>query len=407
MISWWTKPVRMALKIMILFLDYIIPKSRQILFSASEGLSYGDNSRYLYEYMRSNTSERLIWWFRDKRLVQWAKENGISAVFAWSIRGIWMALRSGVWVTTHSPMLPVWADNRRFLIQLWHGVGPKQVPGRMEMPRVAKSLSRYEKYDLVTIPSCAVAPEWGTIIPVRSGALVLDGYPRHDAILQADPQAARERVVEIVGRFPRWVLLYAPTWREHGMEHDLDWDGLEPLLEKHNGVLLVRSHPLYSGWLPSHKSTRVVLFNSDVMPDIYEVLAGIDVLVTDYSSLSIDYFVLKKPIVFYVPDFEQYDQIRGIHWEFPDGFPGDVATTPEELLHVLEHVLTQGELTEAGRRRQEQLFEKYFALPPGGACERLTARIVAMMDIRWPRPMSKEGTREGKLGSKVGTKLDS
>ncbi|WPD19674.1 CDP-glycerol glycerophosphotransferase family protein [Thermaerobacter composti] len=375
-------------EVVLVWADALVPKRRQILFSSGNGRMYADNARYLFEYMARHTRERLVWWFHDPRLVAWARQRGVQAVFARSLAGLWTALRSGVWVMDHGPILPAWHPRRRVTVQLWHGVGPKREPARTAPIRVVrKQREFFSKYDLFTTTSYEVAPEWGTRIPLKPGALVLDGYPRHDAILRDDRERARERIARVLGRpgLPARILLYAPTWREQGAEAEPDWTRLEELVEKSDTLVLLRTHPLYSRWQPSRLDRRFVRFNGDVAPDIYEYLAGVDVLVTDYSSLCVDFLVLRRPIVFYVPDLEEYDRVRGIHWRYPDDFPGDVAASMDELVPVLEHVLTRGRLTEAGARRQAVLYDRYFALPPGRACERLTARIEELMDRRWPR----------------------
>lgn len=371
------------------WVDALVPKKRTIIFFAGDGKYYGDNPRYLYEYMRDNTNERLIWWFRDRATVKWANEHGVPAVLGPSMKGLWTALRSGVWVTDHGPPLPSWAEKKRIVVQLWHGVGPKQVPGKTESAAVAERLRTYfSKYDLVTVPSREVAPEWGTSITVKQGALVYDGYPRHDAILRCDRNDARQRLRKLLGneQLPKWVILYAPTWREQGGEVEPQWDQLESLLIEKDAMVLIRSHPLYSRWRSNYSSNRILQFNSDVAPDIYEYLSGIDLLITDYSSLSIDYLVLRRPIIFYMPDFDKYNRVRGIHWSLPDEFPGDVALTEDEFGRLLKYVLTHGKLTEAGRRRQNSLFRRYFEREPGRASERLAARIRKMMDQAWPDP---------------------
>ena len=374
---------------LLLLVDALVPKKRQVLFSASNGWTYSDNARYLYEYMAAHTRERLIWWFHDPHWVRWARQRGMEAVFARSLAGLWTALRSGVWVMDHGPLLPVWDARRRITVQLWHGVGPKREPARTAPRRVVeKQRQFFSRYDLFTTPSREVAPEWGTSIPLKPGALVLDGYPRHDVLLRDDREAARRRIAGALGRppeaLPARVLLYAPTWREQGVEAEPDWTRLEGLLEEADALVLLRTHPLYSRWRPHRVGERLVPFGRDVAPDIYEHLAGVDVLLTDYSSLAVDVLVLRRPIVFYVPDLEAYDAARGVHWRFPDEFPGDVATDMDELATVLGHVLRTGRLTEAGARRQENLFPRYFAQPPGQACARLTARIEELMNRRWP-----------------------
>ena len=60
-----------------------------------------------------------------------------------------------------------------------------------------------------------------------------------------------------------------------------------------------------------------------------------DVLVTDYSSCFYDYLLLKKPVVFFVPDKTAYSLIRGVQRSIDEMAPGVVCDTFDEFLDVL------------------------------------------------------------------------
>ena len=59
-------------------------------------------------------------------------------------------------------------------------------------------------------------------------------------------------------------------------------------------------------------------------------------LVTDYSSVMFDYAVLERPMVFFVPDLEQYrDSLRGFYFDFEASAPGPLVRTTAELVGAL------------------------------------------------------------------------
>ena len=67
--------------------------------------------------------------------------------------------------------------------------------------------------------------------------------------------------------------------------------------------------------------------------EMEDLLATADVLVTDYSSVMFDFAVLERPMVFLVPDLEQYrDTLRGFYFDFEAEAPGPLVTTTAELV---------------------------------------------------------------------------
>ena len=73
--------------------------------------------------------------------------------------------------------------------------------------------------------------------------------------------------------------------------------------------------------------------------DINELYAISDVLITDYSSVFFDFAILRRPILFYMYDLEEYkENIRGFYLDVPTDLPGEVITEEDELIHRLENL---------------------------------------------------------------------
>src|SRR5690606_11730003 len=104
-------------------------------------------------------------------------------------------------------------------------------------------------------------------------------------------------------------VLYAPTWRDGAPDPAVptaeEWVRIIALLEQHDAVLFIRSHPLGEGaYHPPLPSSRVRMLGSGVLADVTPALPAVDVLVTDYSSLAYDVGLLAMPVVFLAPDAE-------------------------------------------------------------------------------------------------------
>lgn len=173
---------------------------------------------------------------------------------------------------------------------------------------------------------------------VFTGAIIEEGYPRSDSMFRTDAgafarQALRSRGVETEGKK---VLLYAPTWRgESFYKPSADASRLKATLTA------LRSNPAFDGWVILLKAHQVIfdqlvedpefsdfLIHNDVPAN--EAIAITDLLVTDYSSIFVDFLATGRPVAFHVPDSDSYASDRGVYLE-ASALPGPVSRTVEEL----------------------------------------------------------------------------
>ena len=126
----------------------------------------------------------------------------------------------------------------------------------------------------------------------------MTGEPRVDVLSQGSADArraeARARIDAAAGPLDpaSRLVLYAPTWRDGEPDPAVptagEWRAILDVLDRHDAVLLVRSHPLGAGdYRPPIVTERVRSLGSDVVADVTPLLPGLDALVTDYSSLDL------------------------------------------------------------------------------------------------------------------------
>ena len=72
--------------------------------------------------------------------------------------------------------------------------------------------------------------------------------------------------------------------------------------------------------------------------DMYEILAGCDAFMTDYSSAAFDAAVMEIPIFLYCDDYDTYEQERGkLLWDLnSDALPFILTTNNLELQNKVE-----------------------------------------------------------------------
>ena len=95
--------------------------------------------------------------------------------------------------------------------------------------------------------------------------------------------------------------------------------------------LIVRLHPIIRGKVKLPHGVH----NGGAGFQMQDLLAAADVLITDYSSVMFDYAVLQRPMIFYVPDLEQYrDHLRGFYFDFEQEAPGPLVRTTAEVIDL-------------------------------------------------------------------------
>ena len=62
-------------------------------------------------------------------------------------------------------------------------------------------------------------------------------------------------------------------------------------------------------------------------------------MVTDYSSVMFDYSVTGRPMIFFVPDMDDYrDSLRGVYFDLSEVAPGPVLATQEEVVDAIRTI---------------------------------------------------------------------
>ncbi|HOC14640.1 MAG TPA: CDP-glycerol glycerophosphotransferase family protein, partial [Propionicimonas sp.] len=148
-------------------------------------------------------------------------------------------------------------------------------------------------------------------------------------------------------------------------------------------VLLIRPHPLGVGdYTFGHD--RVRLITPAEQPESMPLLWGLDALVTDYSSILVDYAVTGRPILLLAPDLEHYRATRGLYVDYDWLSGGAWSTDWDQVLDRLESVLTLPEAAMVTSAHSRQLAEVFHEWTDGGSAARV-ADAVAKLAGTTPR----------------------
>lgn len=386
-----------------LILSWFVPRHRQLWVFGS-GIGFGEGAlEVARELLRQQPDARIVWLAGDEAEVEAARAEGFESVLRRGPRGFWVTLRAGQVVVTHGL-----GDANRFgvqgafVVQLWHGAPLKRlhldspVTTAVRGPAPVRALLRRmylagaREIDLFVAGSVTAADRLRSAFRTAPGKVRVLGDPRDDALAQqasdaSAAQAARAEVLIALGEQAAHIgaetglLLYAPTWRDGeadpAVPSEAEAAHLRDMLERRDAVLVVRSHPLGSGAYESLLSDRIVMLGADRVRDITPLLGGFDAVITDYSSIALDYSLMGRPIVWFATDLERYTSTRGLYEPLEVTASGRCERTWEQVIHRLDELYTNAFALREACSAARALAERFHAFPEGGAPARVLAEI--------------------------------
>ena len=194
------------------------------------------------------------------------------------------------------------------------------------------------------------------------------GSPRDDVLLSPRAGALRSAVRHDLG-IPddATVVLYAPTWRDDVLDAEgrrdyslhVDLEALTRGLGDDH-VVLLRLHYLVSDQLRRRRPEVLDLpglRDVSAYPEAADLFLAADALVTDYSSVMVDFAVTGRPMVFHAPDLADFQgRLRGFYIDYPAEVPGPIVATTEDLVTELRAL---GTVAGGGTRVPEACVERY------------------------------------------------
>lgn len=248
-------------------------------------------------------------------------------------------------------------------LNTWHGVPLKTLGidiknGQMDHRNAARNLLHATHVSMPNEHTSRVLLERYGVEGLFTGLSAHVGYPRIDNVIAPRPEISRDIRQRLgLGSSDR-VLLYAPTWRGDLKNAKLDEariiSDLARLAETGHKVLF-RGHTMVEKLL-AVSELQTSLVPADI--DTNDLLAIVDVLVTDYSSIFFDFIPTGKPIFYYAYDLEEYKNERGMYFELED-MPGEVCATIEELAECLDSLETSNLSERADYVRARETFCAY------------------------------------------------
>lgn len=264
------------------------------------------------------------------------------------------------------------------IIQLWHGIPLKRI-GRLfsgephwqfETPRYAATVCSSPSDQKIMAAAFA---------PVPHDSVWMAGLPRNDILLKEEsslPADYRGQLQRLRRQLDgRRFVLYAPTWRaaDKGIYafSDADLAAIRSLCRKHNAALGIRAHANRridedAGGAKDHS----IFFVNDY-PDVNVLLRVTDVLITDYSSIYIDFLLTGRPILPFTYDIDSYVNERGFLYDLEEALPAAWFRSADELVTRLDAALSGAGLQSDRYESAKRLFHVHGDRPSADVANRI------------------------------------
>lgn len=328
-----------------------------IIFNSTVNRYYNFNSKYLFEYFIENLSDKYQCKFiiDDPALfITLTEEMGDYFITSKKIKDIIYILKAKTWITStiDVPIISLCKNKNRIVFHLGHGVPLKNIILAERKIPVLRKINRIIRTRIFTHVIC-YSDEFSGVMrnafKNKNIRYIPLGQPRNDYIINNKNNLKKE-IHNKIQRLPKYenTILYAPTWRSYHNIKFFPFDDLLPeelnsLLVKSKTILFLRNHPYYGYEIDSKylEQSNIFWFNSDKFMDITRYLGYFDKLITDYSSIYLDYICLNRAIGFIPYDIEKYISKVGFSYDYNRLLCGDKILDKEDFFSFINQNIDQ------------------------------------------------------------------
>lgn len=285
------------------------------------------------------------------------KENKFKLLF---ITPIYLATSKYIFLdNTFLPMAYIKFSEHTKVIQLWHGCNTLKKFGQLankgRIKRLEQSCSN--KYTHVIVSSDNTKDLHAKAFGVGEEKVISLGLPRSDIFFDLKEQ--NKEIEKFFEEYPelksKKIILYAPTFRDNASDNYPEEMNLENIMDKldENIVIALRLHPSIN---QEQYSSKNPIIDFSRYNNLNRLLLVSDMLITDYSSIIFEYALLKRPMIFYAYDYEEYNNsIRGFYYNYKEIVPGPIVSNKTELVESIKSAKEYDKIEQFNK----MTFEKY------------------------------------------------
>ena len=367
---------------------------KMIFFEAYNGRNYACSPKALYEYMIKNkkfNDYKFVWAFKNINQHKILKNKNTIVVKTNSKEYFKYLSLSKYWIVNSLIDVSIKKKKNQIYLQCWHGTPLKKLRYDIEVKgAVLNTISEIRKrndldaikFDYFISPSKFCTEKFISAFNLKKlgkdNIIVEKGYPRNDYLFNYKKEDI-DKIKKLL-KLPKGkkVILYAPTFRDNqhtsgvGYTYNLgiNFDKMQKELSK-DYIILFRTHYFVSNSFDFSKYDKFI-YDVSKYDDINDLYIISDLLITDYSSVFFDFANLKKPMLFYMYDLDDYkNNLRDFYFDL-NILPGPIVKQEDELIKEIKNIDNYDELY---HDKYIKFNEKFNYLDDGKSTERVVEVI--------------------------------
>ncbi|MBN2341638.1 MAG: CDP-glycerol glycerophosphotransferase family protein [Deltaproteobacteria bacterium] len=367
-------------------LDSVTPKiDDSIVLVAKRTYGYSGNLRVVGDYLSKHSTKKIYLFFEgtlSDSLRAHLTENRVTHLSTFDSKTMKCLLAAQTLIVDHS-IRDCYIHSKRAgrkVVNLWHGVPIKRI--EMAIPGIEKAhLDTIEQnakiYDMMIASSRVDQLAISSTFHVPYYKVLPSGLPRYDlffADLSEYVDLAEQQKNIDSAKSGKKLVLYAPTFRQHHPspceqnQHALRKLAAE--LEPLGFQLGIRTHQYDNSAAIFEDDKNIVMYTGPKFAETNVVLRNTDILITDFSSLWVDYLFMNKPILGFATDLDAYkNEERNFLYDLDDIFPGPFHKTDEALIADLISMIKEQRFT------VDHAYQKKLLLPPEENIPNITQQV--------------------------------
>ena len=246
---------------------------------------------------------------------------------------------------THGRPLISPKRNQTF-INLWHGCGLKK----------ANFVDFHTNFNFVMVTSDTFKNSYIKNLNIPSDKILILGNPRTDFLFEGN-----EKINKLFNGGYEKTIIWMPTFRKSKKSGREDFHNilskdvnlpiieninqlnkLNQMLTKYKSKLIIKPHP--SQELNKDlflKFSNITIVDQELLDynkiKLYNLIGNTDALISDYSSVYVDYLLTKKPILFTIDDMDNYK--TGFMFKNPlEYMPGPIIDNYDEFFDEVSNI---------------------------------------------------------------------
>jgi len=324
---------------------YVRVSENVILYEAYHGKNITGNPYAIFSFLKEDKrfdNFTHIWIVENPILFKNWKKNNIKVIQRNSFKNMYYLLQAKYLInnTTFMPFINI--KKNQVYINTWHGTPLKTlgVDVKFSYGNSKNVCKNFLQTDYFISPNSYTTQKFlnsNSIYELYSGQIIENGYPRNDLMLNIlENKEVLYKMLNIAST--KKTILYAPTFRGSHIDVKNQNEAFVEFilfLEEKFGTkynIITKLHPI-------NFTNEIQISTVPEMIDTNEVLSIVDILITDYSSIAFDFLLLKKPIIYYVFDLENYQKERGLYFDI-EQMPGVVCKTIKSVQKEIDNIST-------------------------------------------------------------------